>query len=129
MNEVVLEIQGRIPSKKNSLRRMKFGKKVVTIASKEYIDWERTATILFAALVSGRGLPLPFQRVSVDIAITFPDRRRTDSSNKVEGIMDALVKARVIEDDNWTVVPDLRVRGVGHDKDRAGARITIREVA
>ena len=128
MNEVVLEIKGRIPSKKNSLRRMKFGKKVVTIASKEYIDWERTATILFAALVSGRGLPLPFQRVSVDVAITFPDRRRTDMSNKIEGLMDSLVKAGVIEDDNWTIVPDLRVRAVGYDKDHAGARITIKEV-
>jgi len=128
MSDVVLEIKGRIPSKKNSLRRMKFGKKVVTIASKEYIDWERTAVVLFAALVSGRGLPLPFKRVSVDVAITFPDRRRTDMSNKIEGLMDSLVKAGVIEDDNWTVVPDLRVRALGHDPVRAGARITIKEV-
>ena len=130
MNEnITLTVIGRIPTKKNSLRRMKFGRRVKTLPSQEYVAWERMAVILFSAQACAFGISLPLKRAEVDIEITFPDRRRTDISNKIEGIMDAMVKARVIADDCWTVIPILHAVSKGYDKNKAGAKITLKEIA
>lgn len=126
---ITLTVVGRIPTKKNSLRRMRFGRSVKTLPSAEYVAWERMAVVLFSAQARAFGISLPLKRAEVGIEITFPDLRRTDISNKIEGIMDAMVKARVIADDCWTVVPILHAVSKGYNKIEAGAKITLKEIA
>lgn len=90
--------------KKNS--RVVRGKK--SCNSTDFKVWHETAM----ADLKAAGVPAkPFRRCIVDIEFTFPDRRRRDLTNFADSVMDALVDAGVIEDDNWEVVPLLKLRG------------------
>ncbi len=125
MSQMVLKVNGRIPSKKNSKQIIKCGGRPVIISSKDYIKWERDAAFSLGLQAEGHGVSLPIVQCTVSIEIMFPDARRTDLSNKAEGLLDSLVKAGVLTDDNWRVVNRLELIAIGSDKDNAGARITI----
>lgn len=53
------------------------------------------------------------------------NKRKADLSNKAESIMDLLVDASVIEDDNFFVVPRLILNYKGQDKEKPRAEIDI----
>ena len=117
-----LTVKGRVPSKKNSLRRIKRGNRIFTVASEQHKDWEEAKL-----------WELKFQKIdkvenikSIEIVFYAPDKRKADSTNKAESIMDLLVKAKVIEDDNWFVVPDLRLKFGGIDRISPRAEIKIK---
>jgi len=61
------------------------------------------------------------------ISITFyPDTRRTfDLSNAAESVMDLLVDAEILSDDNWSVVPDLTLHFGAVDPKNPRAEIDI----
>lgn len=54
-------------------------------------------------------------------------RRRSDLTNKAESIMDLLVDAGILEDDNWFVVPKVTLLFGGIDKDNPRVEIELRE--
>ncbi len=54
-------------------------------------------------------------------------KRKADATNKAESVMDLLVDAGIIEDDNWFVVPEVRPKLGGIDKDNPRVEITIYE--
>ena len=41
--------------------------------------------------------------------IWYPDNRKADNSNKFESIADMLVEAKKLPDDNWKIMPDIRL--------------------
>ncbi|MEQ9135770.1 MAG: hypothetical protein RLO51_11215 [Thalassobaculum sp.] len=114
---MTLEILGRIPSKKNSLRRIKRGHRVLTAASLAYEAWHRDASYQIARLRPSS----PIERCEVTITFYAPDRRRADLTNKAESVMDLLVDCGFLADDNWHVVPgvELRLGGIHVKKPRA----------
>jgi Holliday junction resolvase RusA-like endonuclease len=110
----MIEIKGRIPSKKNSKRRTwKF-----LISSKAYMDWHKQN------IQSLRLCEKISWNCSVEIHIRFPDKRRSDLTNKAESIMDILVDAGVLEDDSWKVVNSLKLSW-SYDKENPWAEIKI----
>jgi crossover junction endodeoxyribonuclease RusA len=52
--------------------------------------------------------PLVLGRIAIDIEAAPPDRRRRDLDNILKGLLDALVHARIIVDDE--LIDDLRIR-------------------
>ena len=62
-----------------------------------------------------------------EIVLTFYPKthRRADSTNKGESVMDLLVDAGIIPDDNWFVVPRTvcQLGGVDHEKPRVEINI------
>lgn len=46
------------------------------------------------------------------IKVCFPDARRRDLDGTIASILDALVLAGIIEDDNWKCVPEIYIQGV-----------------
>ena len=59
----------------------------------------------------------------VYILFSPPDARKADLSNKAESIMDLLVDAGIIKDDNWFEIPDLHL--VRADIDRENPRAVV----
>ena len=126
-NTITLSLQGRIPSKKNS-------KFIVTtrrgysmpVSSSEFKSWERSAIKSISLQRMLQNITQPIIQCIVSIEVIFPDQRKRDLSNVAEGIMDVLVQTGVLADDNWRVVNKLELIAVGADKEKAGAKISIK---
>jgi len=56
-----------------------------------------------------RGGLKPIEKCSIEIFFHAPDRRASDLTNKAESVMDMLVDAGVLVDDNWFVCPEVRL--------------------
>ena len=63
-----------------------------------------------AAIWEQHGMPAkPLARCRVAIELTPPDKRRRDADNHVKPILDALVEAKLLADDNSEWVKEVRV--------------------
>lgn len=121
--ETCFGITGRIPSKKNGKRILRGRGGVRFIgSSKSYGAWEREHV---AELADLRLFPAPLRHCTVAIAFTAGDRIKFDLTNKAESVMDLLVLAGVIEDDNADVVPSVTLTLAGYEKGKFYAKVTI----
>lgn len=113
-NKIV--IYGNTPSKKNSRIIICRGKFPNLIPSKNYTEWHKDALLQ----LSGKG-----KITSSELNLTFfaPDNRKFDLTNKAESIMDTLVDAGLISDDNYSVVSKLTLVFGGVDKGNARCEI------
>ena len=103
LNEVVLVSVFTIPispvTKKNSQRIITRGNKPRILPSKKYQLYEEQALWY----VPKRGVPIR-DPVNVKCLFYMPTKRRCDLTNLLEAIDDILVKAGILEDDNYTVL-------------------------
>lgn len=60
--------------------------------------------------------PLNLPLVTIHYMLYFPDHRPRDAENFIKCCSDFLVAQRVIADDNWTVIQDMRITPCGVDK-------------
>lgn len=78
----------------------------------------------------GIGCIKPAHRIPKDkqvkLTITFyhGDKKRRDSDNQLSSILDLLVDAGILADDNWQIIPQKEIFDV-FDKDNARAVISI----
>ena len=114
MAKHTLILHGRVPSKKNSKRRIQRGARVFMVPSAQHEAWHDVQ--MNALRVWPHGMIHP-EKVTLDY--TAPDRRRADLSNKTESVMDLLVDAGILEDDNWFVIGDIHMRLVGVSNEKA----------
>lgn len=120
----VLEVLGRVPSKKNSKKIFVMHGRLIIAPSTEYAKWERDAVKQLAAQAQ------PGTKLfagPIMLKIFAPDKRKADMTNKAESIMDLLVVCGHIEDDNWFVVPELRLSFGGVDKENPRIEIYSEE--
>lgn len=113
-----------IPSKKNSKRiiRNRATGRPMILSSRSHEEWHAGAVM---ALRAARGAGFtPIERCAVEIVFHDPSRRRYDLSNKAESIMDALVDANVITDDDRFCVRALAMRDTGSELKIVEIRIT-----
>ena len=105
---MVLVIRGETPSKKNSRINTRSGR---SFPSKRYTEWLNSAlaqVIEQTAEAYARGSTLRFEKSSrLSLTVTFyhGDLRRRDSDNQLSSILDMLVDAQVLADDDWTTLP------------------------
>jgi len=117
----VYQFEGLIPSKKNSRVTVKATGR--SFPSKKYAAWHKAAG---TALVSQARPSVPITSCVIDIQLRFGTLGVADMTNKVESLMDLLVDLYILQDDNWKVVPDMRLRAC-LDRDNPGATVTISE--
>jgi Holliday junction resolvase RusA-like endonuclease len=118
---MVITLKGRIPSKKNS-KRMVFAKgRSFLISSPQFLAWHEEQSWLLRKYVP----PMPIEKCLIMIKIFAPDNRKSDLSNKAEGILDLLVENHILKDDNWFCVSELHLLFGGVDKDNPRAEIEI----
>jgi len=115
-------ITWRIPSKKNS-KRIAWRGRPTLLSSEAYIEWEKKAIDQISHVKIN--FPPPYY---IEMKIWYPDNRKADNSNKFESVADMLVEARKLTDDNWKVIPDIRLIAMWVDKVNPRAEITIKSI-
>lgn len=105
-------IWGNTPSKKNSKIMVCRGKFPILLPSSRYTEWHKDALLQLTGMkpIASKQLVLTFYA---------GDNRKFDLSNKCESIMDLLVDAGLIEDDNYSVISELVLRFGGVEKNQA----------
>lgn len=93
---MTITLPGEVPSKKNSRINTRTGR---SFPSKQYQTWHSQSLLVL------RGLP-PVDAAQVEIHITFihGTLRRRDSDNGTSSVLDLLVDAGILPDDNWRIV-------------------------
>ncbi len=116
---VVIKILGRVPSKKNSKQVVCFGKTPRVLPSKAYQEWHKDASKQIS------GIEVIPNGSIIEFVMYAPDNRKADLSNKWESVADLLVDNKKIEDDNWFVMPDIRMKFGGVDKNNPRVEIYV----
>mgnify|MGYP001609862418 CR=1 FL=1 len=112
-------LPGCPPPKKNSRRVFARGRRVLSLPSVRHEVWY--AEMMPRVLKGWHGRPLDC--VKVELNYYLPDRRRRDLTNMSESVMDLLVKARIIKDDDVFHVPDVHL--VCHGVDKVSPRVEV----
>lgn len=115
----MITIYGDVPSKKNSRILTQRNGRMMSFPSKHHADWYRDAQ---KQLLTTRNFAGP-EKI---ILTFFPKTKRAgDLSNKCESVMDALVDAGVLLDDNWYMVRHLELIFGGVDSKNPRVEIDI----
>lgn len=109
-------IYGNTPSKKNSKIISCRGNRPCLFPSAKYTEWHKDALLQLI----GKG-----KITSPKLNLTFfaSDNRKFDLTNKAESIMDTLVDAELITDDNYSIISDLHLVFGGVEKGQARCEI------
>lgn len=123
MSNLTLTYHGTVYSKKNS-KRIIYNprtKRPMLISSKQAETQEDEMKLAFMRQANAHGwnleiAPAKHKIYEVTMGIWQPDHRRRDLDNQATAILDALVKAEVLPDDDAEHVQDLHVVAMGVDK-------------
>ncbi|MBQ1778303.1 MAG: RusA family crossover junction endodeoxyribonuclease [Acidaminococcaceae bacterium] len=111
-------IEGETPAKKNSRITLPNGR---TIPSKNYRTWHESALLQIEAMAISREASISYP-VAISLNFIHGDLRRRDSDNGTSSILDLLVDAGILADDNWQIV---RILNVYNQYDKGHARCEI----
>lgn len=111
-----ITIYGSTPSKKNSKIISCRGNRPCLFPSSKYTEWHKQA---LQQLIGQSKI----EQSTISLTFYAGDNRKFDLTNKAESIMDTLVDAGLLEDDNYSVVSDLHLKFGGVEKDNARCEI------
>ena len=117
--KITIGIEAR--TKKNSMRLVKLGGRIVPIPSKQYKEFEESCAWYLQ----------PFTNMEIDYPVNvcclfyMKTRRKVDLTNLLEAADDVLVKYHVLADDNMTIVAGHDGSRVLYDKEDPRIEITI----
>ena len=119
-------LRGETPSKKNSRINTKSGR---SFPNRRFTQWhdDALAQILKQGAAGKVGAIAGGSRLRLTVTFYHGDKKRRDSDNQLSSILDLLVDAGVLEDDNWQAIPEKHVYDV-FDKDNARAVIALEEL-
>lgn len=109
-------IYGSTPSKKNSKIISCRGNRPCLFPSSKYTEWHKDA-------IKQLGGKLPIKSTKLTLTFFAGDNRKFDLTNKAESIMDTLVDAGLLTDDNYSVVSELILKFGGVEKGEARVEI------
>ncbi len=108
------------PSKKNSRRWIHRGGRSYLIPSERYQAWENTVYLVLCKIK-------PIEEVGeVCLRYWMPNNIKKDLTNASEGVMDALVKHRIIKDDCWQIVPKITMTCLGINRENPRVEVEIK---
>jgi Holliday junction resolvase RusA-like endonuclease len=121
--KIKIFLSGRIPSKKNSKIFTYKGNKPLLLSSKEYNLWHEEKS--YELIKYKKDIPTNYDFCKIEMNFILPDNRKTDLTNKAESIMDLLVDNKFLIDDNFMVVPELKLKFMKIDKTKNGVEIFL----
>lgn len=126
LNWIDLFYNGVIYSKKNSKQIVRVGQKTFLVSNKNAKDCERAMSTEFCEQVLKHHWK-PSGRYAVDMYFTRKDNTRRDLDNMATSVLDALVLAGALPDDNIKYVSELHIYDMGVDKEHAGVSVHLEE--
>lgn len=111
-------LNGEVPAKKNS--KVLNTKTCRIFPNKTYRIWHDTTLIQLLSQWDKIAVSGP---CAIDVAFTHGDLRRRDSDNGLSSVLDLIVDAGIIPDDNWRVVPQITVK---NDYQKGNAKVVIK---
>lgn len=111
-------------SKKNSQQIMinRATGRPFIMPSKQYKEYEKAAMWFIPKLRQAQPIDYP---VNVKCLFYMPTRRKCDLTNMLEAIDDVMVKAGLLEDDNYTIIQSHDGSRVMYDKENPRTEVTI----
>ena len=117
-----ITLQGEVPSKKNSRINTKSGR---SFPNQRYMKWHNAVVSQLNYMLLTKQL-ISFEGMKVKMTVTFwhDTLRRRDSDNQLSSILDTLVDAKILSDDNWKLIPEKHIYDK-YEKDNARCEIEI----
>lgn len=115
----MITLYGRVPSKKNGKIMICRGKRPILISTPQFAAWHEEQ------LWKLKSYKKKYDECSIVLKFFAPDNRSSDLTNKAESIMDLLVDAGILKDDNWFVVNTLTLQFGGVDKENPRVEISF----
>ena len=110
-------------TKKNSQQIIMCKGRPMIIPSKQYKEYEKQA--MNYLLFNTTFIDYP---VNVECHYYMPTKRKCDLTNLLEATDDVLVKAGILEDDNYTIIESHDGSRVHYDKENPRTEIFIKEI-
>lgn len=126
LNWIDLHYNGIIYSKKNSKQIVRVGSKMFLVSNKNAKDCEEAMSTEFCNQAIKRHWK-PSGRYAVSMYFTRKDNRPRDLDNMATSVLDALVLAEVLPDDNFNHVRELHIYDMGANKDNPGVSVHLEE--
>ena len=123
MKELRLTIPIEPVTKKNSQQIIYVNGRAMIIPSKKYKDYEKQAMNFLLFTTEYFDTP-----VNVEVHFYMKTKRKCDLTNLLEAIDDVLVKAGILEDDNYTIIESHDGSRVHYDKENPRTEVYIKEV-
>ena len=124
LNWIDLHYTGTIYSKKNSKQIVRVGQKMFLVSSPNAKNCEQSMSAEFSLQVI-KAKWRPQGKYSVSMYFWRKNNVRKDLDNMATSVMDALVLAGALEDDNINNVGERHVYDMGVDKDKEGVSVHI----
>lgn len=124
LNWIDLHYTGTIYSKKNSKQIVRVGQKMFLVSSPNAKNCEQSMSTEFSLQVI-KAKWKPQGKYSVSMYFWRKNNVRKDLDNMATSVMDALVLAGALEDDNINNVGELHIYDMGVDKDKEGVSVHI----
>lgn len=121
-----LTITGNVPSQKNGKEIAMRPDGTRFVRSNDRVKAWQKAAIQELAL-QFRGLVVTDYPIALSLCFWFDNKRRHDLDNAAAGVMDALVKAEILTDDNVNYVECLTLQYGGIDKTNPRVEIYLDE--
>ena len=119
LNPVTKKNHGRIVQKK-----MKNGKKLpIMLPSEAYVKYEKACKQYMPILDTPISTP-----INLKCTFYMETRRKADITNLLQAVCDILVKYKVLEDDNYTIIQSFDGTRVYYDKENPRTIIDIEEI-
>lgn len=120
-----MTIMGQPITKKNSQRLVYAKGRIIPLPSSAYKIYEASALKQISAQFKGDPINYP---VNLSCVYYLGTRRKGDIVNYLQATQDILVRAKVLEDDNYNIVARLNDCACEYDKENPRVEITIREI-
>ena len=110
-----LTIKGKTPSKKNSRNIFVRNGRIVNVPSKLYKEWHDHAMIQLQQQFNN--YQVSDYPIAINVLVYYGTKHRHDLDNALSSIMDVLVDAQIIVDDDVEHISQITVQHGGLDKE------------
>ena len=109
MDDIVFELDGNIPTKKNRPRIFKRGKAFIRKPSLAHEKWHKAAGYQLKMQKHDCPIELPIKKCdNIIVHLYYGTLIVKDNTNTVDSVHDLLTDMGIIEDDNWKVTGETR---------------------